>query len=105
MQGKLLEQVGKSSEERLKQQQQWKLWLTNGGLHLHTPTMSVCKKINSVEDANWILLTYKEKIMQGQEANCVGAKAAGWEREWRTSSDLHKPGISLSFNKTYYLSF
>lgn len=39
--------------------------LPNGGLNLHTPTISVCKKIN--EDANCMLLAEREKAMRAQE--------------------------------------
>lgn len=41
--------IGRGERRRLK--------LTNGGLNLHTPTFSVCKKINEVEDASCMLLT------------------------------------------------
>lgn len=30
----------------------WRLKLTNGGLNLHTPTISVCRKINEAVDAD-----------------------------------------------------
>lgn len=45
----------------ISRKQRWRLWLIKGGLHLHTPTAPVCKKINDVEDATWTLLTYCEK--------------------------------------------
>lgn len=32
--------------------EQWRLKLTNGGLNLHTPTISVCRKINEAVDAD-----------------------------------------------------
>lgn len=51
-----------------KTEQQWRL--TNGGFNLHTPTtISVCKKINEVGDANSILKTDSE---QENKCGCTG---------------------------------
>lgn len=46
--------------------EQWRLKLTNGGLNLHTPTISVCKEINEVKDAHCMLLTDREEGIRVQ---------------------------------------
>lgn len=48
-----------SCTSHISRKQRWRL--RYGGLHLHTPTAPVCKKINDVEDAKRILLTYSEE--------------------------------------------
>lgn len=64
-------------------EQQWRL--TNRGFNLHTPTtISVCKKINEVEDANWILQTDSET------ENKCGCSGFFRGSESRTRSELGK---------------
>lgn len=50
------------------------LTLPNGGLNLHTPTISVGKEINEVKDANCMLLTDGGEAMREQETGTVQAR-------------------------------
>lgn len=92
----------------------WWLWLTNRGLHLHTPT-SVCKKINEVGrcklksvDVQWE--NYGSTEAQKQGSKSLLARGGGGHGNWFQEPTLNKKkGLNLQqagiCSKNYLISF